>query len=101
MLNRVLLTAMALLLFSGTCLADTITGPIDKIDIKNYEITVSGKKVNVSTATVFTVNDMGVTKPVIIRDLKDHMGEVAVCYGSFNKDQVMEAYKVKVREGHR
>lgn len=81
--------------------ADTIKGSMDKVDIKKYEITVAGKKIGIAKATVFTQNDMNVTKNVIIRDLKDHEGETAICYGFPNKEGGFDAYKVKVLEGHR
>ena len=98
---KTLVLVLLALFLAGTCLADIIKGSIDKVDIKNYELTVGGRKVGISKATVFTVNDIGVTKVVITRDLKDHQGEDAVCYGSFDKDGVMDAYKVRVKEGHK
>jgi hypothetical protein len=93
--------ALSVFLFNSECLAYTVKGTIEKVDIKNYEMTVDGKKVNILKATVFTVNDLGVSKDIIVRDLKDHKGESAVCYGSFNKDGVLEAYRIKVKEGHK
>lgn len=81
--------------------ADTIKGTIEKVDIKEYRIVVNGNNVDISKATVFTENDMKVTKNIIIRDLKDHKREAAVCYGSFNKENIFIAYKVKVLEGHK
>lgn len=83
------------------CYADTVKGTIEKVNIKEYYIMVNGNKVNVAKATVFTENDMNVAKNVIIRDLKDHKGETAVCYGSFDKDNTLVAYKVRVLEGHK
>ena len=92
---------LAVIFINIPCFADVIKGAIEKVDLKTYEITVGGKVVNVSKATIFTVNDMGTTKNVIIRDIKDHRGETVVCYGSAGKDNIMDAYKVKVVEGHR
>jgi hypothetical protein len=86
---------------AGACYADTIKGTIDKVNIKEYYIIVKGNKINVSKATIFTENDMNVTKNVIVRDLKDHERETAVCYGSFDKDNTLIAYKVKIMEGRR
>lgn len=96
------LSIMSLLLLGSLCHADTIKGKIDKVDIKTYEIYVGGNVINVSKATIFTENDMKVTKNIIVRDLKDHRGEAAVCYGSVNdKDNIFHAYKVKILEGHK
>ena len=100
-MRKILLLTLTALFACSACYADTIKGIIEKVDIKAYELTVSGKKVDVSKALVFTENDMKTTKNVIIRDLKDHRGEKAVCYGSINKEGVFSAYKVKVLEGHR
>lgn len=92
---------LIILCLSSICYADTIKGVIEKVDIKAYEIIVNGKRIDVSSATIFTENDMNVTKDIIIRDLKDHKGETAVCYGSVNKDGIFNAYKVRVFEGHK
>jgi hypothetical protein len=86
---------------AGSCYADTVKGTIEKVIIKEYYLIVNGNKVDVSKATIFTENDMGVVKNVIVRDLKDHEGETAVCYGSVNKDNTLIAYRVRVIEGHR
>ena len=83
------------------CCADTIKGNIEKVDIKTYEIVVNGNTVNVSKATIFTENEMKIIKNVIVRDLKDHRGEAAVCYGSVEKDNIFHAYKVRVMEEHK
>jgi hypothetical protein len=99
---RKIALAAALVLFAcSAASADGVKGTIENVNIKAYFITVNGRIVDVSKATVFTQNDMGVTKTIIIRDLKDHKGEYAVCYGSLDKDNVFSAYKVKVVEGHR
>lgn len=100
-MKKVLLPAIALFFASSICYADVIKGTMEKVDIKTYEITVNGLKVSVAKATVFTENDMKVTKNVIVRDLKDHAGEAVVCYGSVDKNNIFEAYKVRVLEGHR
>ena len=96
-----MLSLFVILSVCGYCHADTVKGDIEKVDIKAYEIVVNGTIVNVSRATIFTENDMKVTKNVIIRDLKDHRGEFAVCYGSVGKDKIFRAYKVRVMEGHK
>lgn len=98
-LSALLLIAMICL--CSSCYADTVKGDIDKVNIKTYEIVVNGSTVNIAKATVFTENDMGITKNVIIRDVKDHRGERAVCYGSVEKDNVFHAYRVKIIEGHK
>ncbi|MCX5666109.1 MAG: hypothetical protein NT036_03560, partial [Candidatus Omnitrophica bacterium] len=85
----------------GNCYADTIKGAIEKVDLKEYYIIVNGNKVDVSKATIFTENDMNVTKNIIVRDLKDHKGESAACYGSLGKENVFVAYRVRIREGHK
>jgi hypothetical protein len=86
---------------AGSCYAGVVKGTIEKVFIKEYYIIVNGNKVDVSKATIFTENDMNVTKNIIIRDLKDHEGEVAVCYGSPDKEKTFMAYKVRVLEGHK
>lgn len=98
---RKIIIILIILSVTSTCYADSIKGTIEKVDIKAYELTVDGKKVNVSKAMVFTENDMGVVKTIIIRDLKDHKGETAVCYGSPGKEDIFVAYKVRVSEGHK
>jgi hypothetical protein len=98
---KVFALSLAILLAASFCFADTVKGVIEKVDIKNYEMTVSGKKVKILTATVYTDNEVNLTKNVIVRDLKDHIGEKAVCYGSFDKEGVLDAYKVRVKEGHK
>jgi len=100
-MRKLLSFALIAFFLGGVCYADTVNGIIDKVDMKKYEIIVNGTIVNVSKALVFTENDMGITKTVNIRDLKDHKGEKAVCYGSVNRENVFSAYKVKVNEGHR
>lgn len=100
-MRKILFLALIMLFVYSACYADIIKGIIEKVDLKTYELTVSGKIVEVSKASIFTVNDMSTTKAVIIRDLKDHLGEKAVCYGAINKEGVFSAYKVKIAEGHR
>jgi hypothetical protein len=100
-MRRILFLVLIVLFTGSACYADIIKGTIEKVDLKIYELTVSGKKIDVSKATVFTENGMNTTKNVIIRDLKDHVGETAFCYGSINKEGVFSAYKVRVMEGHR
>lgn len=100
-MKRAILFILIILCAAGNCYADTIKGKIEKVDIKEYYIIVNGNKVNVSRAMVFTQNDMNVVKTVIIRDLKDHEGQTAVCYGSFGKEGTLNAYKVRVLEGHK
>lgn len=100
-MRKILFLVVIGLFASSACYADTIKGTIEKVDIKTYEIIVGGEKVGVAKATIFTVNDMGVVKNVIVRDLKDHRGETAICYGSVGKDDIFDAYKVRVLEGHR
>lgn len=85
----------------SVCFADVVKGTIEKVNIKSYEITVSGTIVKVSKASVFTHNDLGLVKNVIIRDINDHLGQSAVCYGDNNKEGIFEAYKVKIVEGHK
>lgn len=101
MIKIMSLIVLTALLFICVCYADTVKGKIDKVDIKAYEIIVNGQKVNVARADVFTENDMNTTKTIIIRDLKDHKGETAICYGSTDKSGIFTAYKVRVIEGHR
>ena len=101
LLKKAILFILIILCVAGSCYADTVRGTIEKVVIKEYYIIVNGNKVNVHKAMVFTENDMKVVKSVIIRDLKDHVGETAVCYGSFEKDNSLTAYKVRVLEGHR
>ena len=98
---KILFFILVIICISNICYADTIKGSIDKVDIRNYKIIVNGNMIDVSKALVFTQNEMNVTKAVIIRDLKDHKGEEAVCYGSIGKDNVFNAYKVKILERHR
>lgn len=100
-MKRVLFLAAAILCISGISYADVLKGTIEKTDVEAHKITVSGKIIDVSKATVFTENDMKVTKIIIMRDLRDHLREEAVCYGSPGKDGIFEAYKVKVLEGHK
>jgi hypothetical protein len=100
-MKRVILVILVILCVAGNCYADTVKGTIEKVVIKEYYIIVNGSKVDVSKATIFTENDMNVVKNVIVRDLKDHKGENAVCYGSFNKENTLIAYKVRVLEGHK
>jgi hypothetical protein len=100
-MNRAILITLIAICVAVSCYADSIKGNIEKVNIKEYYIIVDGNKVNVSKATIFTENDMKVVKNVIIRDLKDHEGQAAICYGSFDKDNVLVAYKVRVLEGHR
>ena len=98
---KIIVFILVIISIAGTCYADTIKGTIEKVDIKVYEIIVGQKRVDVSKATVFTENDMGVVKNIIIRDLKDHKGETAICYGSPGKEDIFIAYKVRVSEGHK
>jgi hypothetical protein len=100
-MQRILSLILILLFVCSACYADIIKGIIEKVDLTTYELTVSGKKVEVSKASIFTENSMNTTKSIIIRDLKDHSGETAVCYGSINKEGAFSAYKVRVIEGHR
>lgn len=100
-MQRISLLILIVIFICSACYADTIKGTIEKVDLKTYELTVSGKKVEVSKALIFTENSMNTTKGIIIRDLKDHKGETAVCYGSINKEGVFSAYKVRVIEDHR
>ena len=95
------LAILAILFVCGSCYADSIKGKIEKVEIKSYEMVVNGNLINISKAMVFTENDLKVTKSVIIRDVKDHVGEVAICYGSVGKDNVFRAYKVRIMEGHK
>lgn len=98
---KVLLILLIVVFISTACYAHTIKGSIEKVDIKSYEIIIDGKRISVSKALVFTQNDMNVTKTVIIRDLKEHKGETAICYGSIGSDNIFNAYKVRVLEGHK
>lgn len=102
-MRKIALFILIILGICGPCYADVVKGDIEKVNIKVYEIIVNGKRVNVSKAIVFTENESNITKTVIIRDLKDHIGERAVCYGSMDtdKEDVFNAYRVKVIEGHR
>jgi hypothetical protein len=100
-MKKILFLALFALCVSGVSYADVLKGTIEQTDVKAHKITVNGNIVDVSKATVFTDNDMQITKVIIMRDLRDHLREQAVCYGSVNKDGVFEAYKVKVLEGHR
>lgn len=92
---------LIVILVGSVCYADSVRGTIEKVDLKKQEIVVGGTNVDILKATIFTENDMGVTKNIITRDIKDHKGEYAVCYGSLNKNNIFSAYKVKIREGHR
>ena len=100
-MKKAILFLLIVLCVAGNCYADTVKGTIEKVVIKEYCIVVNGNKVDVSKATIFTENDMNVVKNVIIRDLKDHKGETAVCYGSVGKDNALIAYRVRVLEGHK
>ncbi len=100
-MKRTILFILIMICVASNCYADTVRGTIEKVVIKEYYIIVNGDKVDVSKATIFTENDMNVVKNVIIRDLKDHKGETAVCYGSFGKENTLIAYKVRVLEGHK
>ena len=100
-MKKAILLILIILCAAGSCYADMVRGTIEKVNIKEYYIIVNGNKVDVSKATVSTENDMNVVKNVIIRDLKDHKGEIAVCYGSFGKENTLIAYKVRVLEGHK
>lgn len=100
-MKKILLFVSIILLMCGSCYADVIKGDIEKVNIKDYEMIVNGERVKMPKAIVFTENDMGVGKTIIIRDLKDHVGEKAICYGSMGKDGVFNAYRIKVIEGHR
>ncbi|MCX5667060.1 MAG: hypothetical protein NTY34_01955 [Candidatus Omnitrophica bacterium] len=100
-MKKAILFILIIICVASNCCADTIKGTIEKVDIKEYYIIVDGNKVDVSKATIFTENDMNVVKNVIVRDLKDHKGETAVCYGSFDKENALIAYKVRVLEGHK
>ncbi len=100
-MKKTILFILIILCMASSCYADTVKGTIEKVVIKEYYIIVNGNKVDVSKATIFTENDMNVIKNVIIRDLKDHEGETAVCYGSFGKEKILIAYKVRVMEGHK
>lgn len=101
LMKKTVLFILLILCMAGSSYADTIKGTIEKVDIKEYCIVVNGNKVDVSKATIFTENGMNVVKNVIIRDLKDHRGETAVCYGFPGKENSLIAYKVRVFEGHR
>ena len=100
-MKKAVLFILIILCVASNCHADTVKGTIEKVIVKGYYIIVSGNKVDVSKATISTENDMNVVKNVIIRDLKDHKGETAVCYGSFGKENTLIAYKVRVLEGHK
>jgi len=100
-MKKILFLVLLALCMSGISYADVLKGTIEKTDVKAHKITVNGKIVDVSKATVFTENDMKVTKIIIMRDLRDHLREEAVCYGSMGKEDTFEAYKVKVLEGHK
>lgn len=100
-MKRTIVLVLIILCVTVSCYADTVRGSIEEVDIKGYRIIVNGNKVDVSKATIFTENGMNVVKNVIIRDLKDHKGEMAVCYGSFGKDNTLIAYKIRILEGHR
>lgn len=100
-MKKILFLSLIILCISGVSYADVIKGAIEKTDVKAHKITVNGTVIDVSKATVFTQNEMNTTKNIIMRDLKDHVREKAVCYGSMDKEGVFVAYKVKVLEGHR
>jgi hypothetical protein len=100
-MKKAILFILIILCAAGSSYADTVKGTIDKVVIKEYYIIVSGNKVDVSKASIFTDNDMNVTKSVLVRDLKDHGGEKAVCYGSLDKENTLVAYKVRIMEGHK
>ena len=100
-MKKILFLTLFALCVSGVAYADILKGTIEKTDVQAHKITVNGKTVDVSKAMVFTENDMKITKVIIMRDLRDHLREEAVCHGSMNKDGVFEAYKVKVLEGHK
>ena len=100
-MKKAILFTLIVLCVAGNCCADTVKGTIEKVVIKEYYIIVNGNKVDVSKATIFTENDMNVVKNIIVRDLKDHKGENAVCYGSLGKENTFVAYKVRIREGHK
>lgn len=100
-MKKAILFILLILCVAGDSYADTVKGTIEKVVLKEYYIIVNGNKVNISKAMVFTENDMNVVKNVIIRDLKDHKRETAVCYGSFDKENTLIAYKVRVLEGHK
>jgi hypothetical protein len=86
---------------SAGCYAETVKGTIEKVNIKEYIIIVNGTKVNISKATVSTENNMNVIKNIIMRDVKDHNGQRAVCFGSFDKNDIFVAYKVRIQEDHK
>lgn len=100
-MKKTILLILIMICVAGNCYADVVKGVIEKVNIKEYYIIVDGTRVNISKAMVFTENDMKVTKNIIIRDIKDHEREAAVCYGSFGKDNIFTAYKVRVLEGHK
>lgn len=100
-MKKILFLFLIILCIAGVSYADVIKGTIEKTDVKAHKITVNGNVIDVSKATVFTQNEMNTTKNIIMRDLKDHVREEAVCYGSMDKEGVFVAYKVKVLEGHR
>lgn len=100
-MKKAILFILIILCAAGNCYADTVKGTIEKVVVKESYIIVNGNKLDVSKATIFTENDMNVVKNVIMRDLKDHKGEAAVCYGSFGKENTLVAYKVRVLEGHK
>lgn len=100
-MKKIIFLGLIILCVAGSCYADVVKGIIEKVDLRAYQIVVNGNIVDVSRAIVFSDNDMNVTKTIIIRDLKDHKGEKAVCYGSVGKENIFIAYKVKVIEGHR
>ena len=99
-MRKILFIFLAMIFINSVCYASTIKGIMEKVDLKKYEIAVGGKIVDVSKADIFTENDMHVTKTVIIRDLKDNLGSNVICYGSVGKENVFNAYKVRVFEGH-
>lgn len=100
-MKKAILFILIILCVAGNCYADTVKGTIEKVVVKESYIIVNRNKVDVSRATIFTENDMNVVKNVIMRDLKDHKGETAVCYGSFDKENTLVAYKVRVLESHK
>ena len=102
---KIMKKIIAIILFSlftsSACYAEIVKGTIERVNIKVYQVIVGGRVVNVSKAMVFTENDMGTTKSIIIRDIKDHIGEKAICYGTEGKDNTLDAYKVRITEGHK
>lgn len=100
-MKKILFLVLFTLCVNSVSYADVIKGTIEKTDVKAHKITVNGKIVDVSNASVFTENDMKVTKVIIMRDLRDHLREEVVCYGSMGKEDTFEAYKVRVLEGHK